>query len=86
VEEIVKIGDDTPTKSPRHPNASKPVNEAMRRLAGRLSDVFDTKVKVELGRNKGKITLEFANVGDLDRIVKAMSPEAAGAPEKQEAD
>jgi ParB family chromosome partitioning protein len=92
VEEIVKIGDDTPTKSAHRPNANKPVAPALRHLADRLSDVFDTKVKVELGRNKGKITVEFATVDDLERIVKAMSPEAAGGPgapgvsEKKEAD
>jgi ParB family chromosome partitioning protein len=82
VEEIVKIGDDTPAKSSRRPNANKPVAPALRHLADRLSDVFDTKVKVELGRNKGKITVEFATVDDLERIVKAMSPEAAGMPER----
>jgi ParB family chromosome partitioning protein len=82
VEEIVKIGDDTPAKSSRRPNANKPVAPALRHLADRLSDVFDTKVKVELGRNKGKITVEFATVDDLERIVKAMSPEAAGMSEK----
>jgi ParB family chromosome partitioning protein len=38
-------------------------------LAGRLSDRFDTRVKVDLGRRKGKITIEFATIDDLDRIV-----------------
>jgi ParB family transcriptional regulator, chromosome partitioning protein len=42
-----------------------------------LSDLFETKVKVELGRNKGKIVVEFASIDDLERIVKAMSPEEA---------
>jgi ParB family chromosome partitioning protein len=84
VEEIVKVGDDTPTKSSRRPNANTPVAPALRHLADRLSDVFDTKVKVELGRKKGKITVEFATVDDLERIVKTMSPEAAGVSEKPE--
>ncbi|HYZ54287.1 MAG TPA: chromosome partitioning protein ParB, partial [Streptosporangiaceae bacterium] len=44
--------------------------------ADRLSDVLDTRVKVELGQRKGKIVVEFASLDDLDRIVKAMSPEA----------
>ena len=43
---------------------------------GRLSDLFETRVKVEMGPNKGKITVEFATIDDLERIVKAMSPEA----------
>jgi ParB family transcriptional regulator, chromosome partitioning protein len=38
-------------------------------LADRLSDRFDTRVKVDLGRSKGRITIEFATVDDLERIV-----------------
>ena len=46
-------------------------------LAGRLSDRFDTRVKVDLGRSKGKITVEFATVEDLERIVELMDPRRA---------
>ena len=46
-------------------------------LAERLSDAFDTRVRVELGRRKGKITVEFASVDDLERIVALMAPELA---------
>ena len=77
VEEIVAIGDDTPAKTPRKPAANKPVAPALRHLADRLSDLFETRVKVELGRNKGKIVVEFASIDDLERIVKAMSPDDA---------
>lgn len=77
VEEIVAIGDDSPKKSPRKPSASRPVAPALHHLADRLSDLFETRVKVELGRNKGKIVVEFATVDDLERIVKAMSPETS---------
>jgi len=38
-------------------------------LADRLSDRFDTRVKVDIGRSKGKITIEFGSVDDLERIV-----------------
>lgn len=77
VEEIVAVGDDSPVKSSRKAAARKPVAPALRHLADRLSDVFETRVKVEFGRNKGKIVVEFATIDDLERIVKAMSPEAA---------
>jgi ParB family chromosome partitioning protein len=30
-----------------------------------------------MGRNKGKIVVEFATIDDLERIVKAMSPDTA---------
>ncbi|WP_297745744.1 ParB/RepB/Spo0J family partition protein [uncultured Tessaracoccus sp.] len=40
-----------------------------RSLSASLSDHFDTRVKVNIGRNKGKITIEFATGEDLERIV-----------------
>jgi ParB family chromosome partitioning protein len=42
-------------------------------VAERLSDAFDTRVKVELGRRKGRIVVEFGSVEDLERIVGLMS-------------
>jgi ParB family chromosome partitioning protein len=76
VEEIVMLADDKPEKPPRKPTGAKPVAPALRHLSDRLSDLFETRVKVEMGRHKGKITVEFATIDDLERIVKAMSPEA----------
>jgi ParB family transcriptional regulator, chromosome partitioning protein len=76
VEEIVAVGDDdAPARAARKPAANKPLAPALRHLADRLSDMFETRVKVELGRNKGKIVVEFATIEDLERIVQAMSPE-----------
>jgi ParB family chromosome partitioning protein len=78
VEEIVALGgDEAPRK--RALAGRVPVAPGLRRLADRLSDVFETRVKVEMGRHKGKIIVEFATPEDLERIVKAMSPEAARA-------
>jgi ParB family chromosome partitioning protein len=79
VEEIVALGDDKPEKAARKPVPAKPVAPALRHLSDRLSDLFETRVKVEMGRNKGKITVEFATIDDLERIVKAMSPEASSS-------
>jgi ParB family chromosome partitioning protein len=77
VEEIVTLREDGPAKQPRKPTTAKPVAPAIRHLSDRLSDLFETRVKVEMGRNKGKIVVEFATIDDLERIVKAMSPEAS---------
>ncbi|MFD1148597.1 ParB/RepB/Spo0J family partition protein [Saccharothrix hoggarensis] len=49
----------------------------LQELAERLSDNFDTRVKVELGQRKGRIVVEFGSVDDLERIIQLMSPEAA---------
>jgi len=77
VEEIVALGDDNPAKPARRVSANKPVAPALRHLSDRLSDLFETRVKVEMGRSKGKIVVEFATIDDLERIVKAMSPDDA---------
>ncbi len=76
VEEIVAMGGDQAPK-PRRSSAKQPVAPALTELADRLSDAFETRVKVELGRRKGKIVVEFASLQDLERIVAAMSPELA---------
>jgi ParB family transcriptional regulator, chromosome partitioning protein len=54
---------------------------AIGELADKLSDTFDTRVRVELGRRKGKITVEFASVDDLERIVAVMAPQLATRPQ-----
>ncbi|MCW2546833.1 MAG: parB-like partition protein [Mycobacterium sp.] len=43
-------------------------------VASRLSERLETRVKVEMGRSKGRITVEFASFDDLERIVTAMAP------------
>jgi ParB family chromosome partitioning protein len=75
VEEIAVIGDDTPAREPRRPRAPQPEQPALREVASRLSDTLDTRVKVELGKRKGRIVVEFASVEDLERIIKVMTPE-----------
>jgi len=73
VEEIVAMGGDQPSKT-RRAATKQPTAPGLTALANRLSDAFDTRVKVELGRRKGKIVVEFASLEDLERIVTAMSP------------
>jgi ParB family chromosome partitioning protein len=53
---------------------NKPVAPGLTDLAERLSDRLETRVKVDLGRHKGKITVEFASLDDLRRIVDVMDP------------
>ena len=45
--------------------------------ANRLSDRFDTTVKVDFGRKKGKLVVEFATMEDLERIVAQMGEKAS---------
>jgi len=43
----------------------------------RLSDMLETRVNVEVGRRRGRITIEFAGIEDLDRIWRAIARESA---------
>lgn len=75
VEEIVAMGSaGTPAAPAERKRVKAPVAPALKDLADKLSDVFDTRVKVEMGQRKGKIVVEFASVEDLQRIVASMSP------------
>jgi ParB family chromosome partitioning protein len=49
----------------------------LQHLAESLSDAFDTRVKVELGRRKGRIIVEFGSVDDLERITTLMTTRPA---------
>jgi len=73
LEEIVAVG-DTGSGSRGRPRSRKPHAPGLDDLATRLSDRFETRVKVDLGKSKGKITVEFASIPDLERIVELLDP------------
>ena len=73
LEEIVAVGDRRRRPAPRV-TRRKPTAPGLVDLADRLSDRFETRVKVDLGQSKGKITVEFASLDDLQRIVDVMDP------------
>ncbi|MEV7580080.1 ParB/RepB/Spo0J family partition protein [Streptomyces erythrochromogenes] len=76
VEEIVTLMASEPssTVKPKGPRAGARVSPALSELATRLSDRFETRVKVDLGQKKGKITVEFASMEDLERILGTLAP------------
>ncbi|MCW2806721.1 MAG: ParB/RepB/Spo0J family partition protein [Marmoricola sp.] len=74
LEELVSVGelgedDDQPRVRPARPTAP-----GLAELGDRLSDRLDTRVKVTLGRSKGKVAIEFASLTDLERIVAVIDP------------
>ncbi|MFD7628595.1 ParB/RepB/Spo0J family partition protein [Streptomyces sp. NPDC059851] len=76
VEEIVFLMGSEPESpvKPKRPRAGARVSPALNELATRLSDRFETRVKVDLGQKKGKITVEFASMDDLERILATLAP------------
>ncbi|MEZ7001981.1 ParB/RepB/Spo0J family partition protein [Streptomyces sp. AD55] len=76
VEEIVALMGSGPQRATRSkgPRAGARVSPALSDLATRLSDRFETRVKVDLGQKKGKITVEFASMEDLERILGSLAP------------
>ncbi len=76
-EEQVALADTARRPVPRRRSGPRLVAPAIEDLAGRLSDSLDTRVRVELGRRKGRITVEFASVDDLERIVALIAPHLA---------
>jgi ParB family chromosome partitioning protein len=49
-------------------------HERLDYLASSLSDRLDTNVKISLGARKGRVSIEFASVEDLNRIMEVLSP------------
>lgn len=75
LEELITLGagnsaqDATPKLKRR-----KPVAPGLADIAARLSDRLETRVKVDMGRNKGRITIEVATLEDLQRVIEIIDP------------
>jgi ParB family transcriptional regulator, chromosome partitioning protein len=76
-EEAVAVSDasDSASPSPRRKPRAGGRNAELDDLAGRLADRLDTRVSIALGRTKGKLSVEFASVEDLNRILDILTPE-----------
>ena len=80
VEEIVTLGSNDAPRPARRPRAGAR-HPQLDDLAARLSDRFDTRVSIALGQRKGKLTVEFASVDDLNRIVDLLGADGASRHE-----
>lgn len=85
VEEIVTLMGERPKSASKAkgPRAGARVSPALTDLASRLSDRFETRVKVDLGQKKGKIVVEFASIDDLERILGTLAPGEGRVLEKK---
>jgi ParB family chromosome partitioning protein len=45
----------------------------------RLADFLQTRVRIEVGKRKGKIVLDFVSLAELDRLLRIITGEEGGA-------
>ena len=68
VEELVALGQEK--RKPKKVAPPRTISPQLKEMGDRLADALDTRVNVELGKEKGKITIEFADLEDLQRIAQ----------------
>jgi ParB family chromosome partitioning protein len=71
VEEIVSLGVEDEKPARRRPRAGGR-HPQLDDIAAGLSDRLETRVGITLGKSRGKVTIDFASVEDLNRILDAM--------------
>ena len=72
VEEIVSLGVEDEKPARRRPRAGGR-HPQLDDIAAGLSDRLETRVGITLGKSRGKVTIDFASVDDLNRIIDAMN-------------
>jgi ParB family chromosome partitioning protein len=80
VEEAVALGGPqvaVPSARRPRPGARHP---QLDEVSARLSDRLDTRVTITLGRRKGRLSVEFASIEDLDRILAVLDAPPEPAP------
>lgn len=78
VEDAVRVRhqpDEEPAPAPTEPGRTRPAG--LLELEGLLSDRLDTKVSVTMGAKRGKVTIDFASVEDLERIYRLLTDPTA---------
>jgi len=74
LEELVAVGETGEDDTAPAVRPARPTAPGLKEIDERLGDRLETRVKVTLGRNKGKISIEFASLTDLERIVSVIDP------------
>ena len=68
--------------SARRPTAARPGSKlrapGLLELEELLADQLDTRVKINMGPKRGRVVIEFADLEDLERIYRVMSPPPHG--------
>ena len=80
VEEIVAVGEADGRERARVARPRRPVAPGLTEIADRLSDRLETRVRIDSGKSKGRVTIEFATLDDLRRIVDVI--DGSGSPDR----
>jgi ParB family chromosome partitioning protein len=78
-----EAGPADPEAERRSRSRAVPQAPGVAELADRLSDRFDTRVRVQIGKRKGKVLIEFATLDDLQRICDVIGLNAPMADDVQ---
>jgi ParB family chromosome partitioning protein len=78
VRQTEEIASGLTSKNSQKPSAAGTKNSQtnkaqLKEIADQLGNRLDTRVSVELGKSKGKITIEFADLEDLNRIKRIIN-------------
>ncbi|KNY04798.1 chromosome partitioning protein ParB [Microbacterium sp. GCS4] len=80
----VRATEEAAKSTPSAPGRSaKPTPGARRayldEVAGNLGDRLNTRVKISLGARKGQVTIDFASIQDLNRILEELGESSYGS-------
>ncbi|MEX5295481.1 ParB/RepB/Spo0J family partition protein [Kocuria sp. CPCC 205268] len=73
-EEAVQLAGAGERPAPRKAVPAGQHKERLDYIAEAFADRLDTSVRIALGARKGKMTIEFASVEDLNRIIEVLDP------------
>ena len=75
---VVDGGPEKQAGEPGTPPAGSAVSEsALLELENLLAEFLSTTVRVEIGERKGRLTVEFADLDDLERIYHLVTADGA---------
>ena len=78
VEELVTVGEPAAPTS-RAPRTARDQPAELAALSELLAEALDTRVRIEMGRRRGKLVIEFATMDDLERVLGQLAPGGLGA-------
>jgi ParB family transcriptional regulator, chromosome partitioning protein len=76
-EAVVSVAKPESASKPAKPTKGRRQGQ-LDEIAERLGDRLDTRVRIALGATKGTMTIEFATIGDLNRILGELGEEGFG--------